>query len=152
MTKQITDIDLVAADLKTLGTQFYGQSGMTGKFTGETFIMMWKMILEQGIGALFVSFDDSGKLTGVLGMMMCPGMFDGKVTAQESFWFVTPEARGGMTGVRLFRQAIDWCQKVKVERLLMGRLMESMPAKVEDFYIANGFKVMETIYMKEFKW
>ena len=130
---------------------FYSKSGLTGTFDAHHFLLTWEMLLDQGIGTLFTSYDEAGSVEGMIGMILAPSMFDAKVTAQEAFWFVKPEARG-LAGVRLFREVEKWAKEIKVERILMARLIGSMPEKVSDFYLSHGFTQVETSYVKDTSW
>jgi GNAT superfamily N-acetyltransferase len=106
------------------------------------------MLLSKGLGVIF-KWEENGRVVGLIGAILSSGMFDGKVVAQEAFWFVSPEFRGHSGGIRLFKEVENWAQLVGVERLFMTYMHSSMPEKLQKFYERQGFVALETSFIKE---
>ena len=64
--------------------------------------------------------------------------------AAEAFWWMSPECRGGTTGVRLLRQAEDWARQQGVPYLHMV----APNSRVAKFYERLGYRPLETHYYK----
>lgn len=127
-----------------LGKHFYSLTGLTGDFRGNTFCDFWNGFLAHGQAAMWVCRKD-GKIIGTIGMTLTASLFDGKVIADESFWFVHPDNRG-TAGVKLFIVAKDWAKECGASRMLMGRIL-NIDNGVEKFLTHHGFKPLQTQYV-----
>ncbi len=145
MIARIFNIDnSLAVRLVECGDKFYGKLGKT--ISPDVFIPMWNKLLEAGIGTLWVSHDGP-TITGGLGMVLSPCMFDGVIQADETFWFVDPKHRGD--GIRLFNTMIEWAKSLEITRISMVSLNDVTGDRVSKFYETRGFAKVETRYMKE---
>jgi GNAT superfamily N-acetyltransferase len=134
--------------IRALGDTFYEQAKLPGKFRLNSFANSWHTILNLKLGALWRA-DQDHRLTGLLGGIFSPDLCDGVIVAQEAFWFVHPDYRGGMTGIRLFHAFEDWSKEIGASRIIMAHLTNSMPEKLKSFYQRSGFREVETTYMRE---
>jgi GNAT superfamily N-acetyltransferase len=86
----------------------------------------------------------NGKLNGMIGMMSLPHLWDGDLLAAEMAWWVEPEARTGLAGVRLLRAAERWAFFIGATRLVLVAPND----RVEAFYVRAGYEKVETSYQK----
>jgi GNAT superfamily N-acetyltransferase len=147
MVKRIFNLKPVdAQQIITLGKEFYGMTGLSGTFHGDTFISFWNGFLQHGQAAMWVYVEDS-VIVGTIGVTLTMSLFDGKVIADESFWFVAPHHRG-TAGVRLFVEMKKWAKEHGAQRILMGKMLYINPEndKVGLFYERQGFMKLQTQY------
>ena len=86
------------------------------------------------------------ELIGMIAAVICPMWFNKSVlTAQEWFWYVKPENRGGV-GIKLFKKLEDMLRQKGVEVLTMISVKE-MPS-IDGIYIKLGFRQSEQNWIK----
>lgn len=95
---------------------------------------------------ILIEEGDDGLINGALGGMIHRDIYGEALIAQEFFWFMRPDTRGG--GVRVYRAFEQWAKARGAVSIRMGHLLDSMPEKVARFYQLVGFKAAETVYMK----
>lgn len=144
MIRQATIEDL--AELEPCARAFYATSTHLKLFDMGRFVALWSGLLTSGTGAIFCLFDGD-KLNGALGGVIYPEAYSELMIAQEFFWFVKEEARGG--GVRLYHEFERWAKAKGADVLRMAYLVDSMPGKVEKFYRRAGLQPVEVCYSKE---
>lgn len=149
MITEIVDIGAEPEDtIQFLGNRFVEEGKLPGSFRPEFFRKTWGLIFKMGMGAIW-KLEIDGKLAGGFGGMIHPDMNDGELVAQEAFWYVIKEHRGGMQGVRLKHAFEDWAAMKGAKRILMTHLKCSMPEKLKAFYERQGYREMETTYVKD---
>jgi len=141
--RQAVESDLAA--LAPCAEAFYASSAKLHDFELGRFVGLWKVLISNGSGAVFVVEKD-GLLVGAIGGMVHPEPYSKGTIAQEMFWFVQPFARGG--GVLLYRAFEAWAKTKKATELRMGYLVDLMPEKVAHFYERVGFERVEVGYSK----
>ena len=129
-----------------LGKEFYGLTGLRGEFHGDTFVTFWNAFMAHGQSAMWV-FRSESVIVGAIGVNLTMSLFDGKVIADEAFWFVDPKHRG-TAGVRLFFEMAKWAKEHGARRILMGKMLSIDPEndKVGQFYERQGLKPLQTQY------
>lgn len=143
--ENLTDMDMAA--LKSLGTEFYIESEMPGEFNFEHFISSLRIAHRASIlGLWFLEQDE--RIVGMIGGLLAPNVFTGKMIAVESFWFVTGEYRRGISGVRLLYAFIDWAIESGATAIHMGYMCNINPEHMAKFYMTSGFVPHETMYVK----
>lgn len=140
------DIDDLSL-LSQAGNTFYKEAGLPGTFIPEVFIMTWTKLLMDKVGVILYS-EKENKPAGAIGGIIYPDPNDGRLIAMEMFWFVHPEYRGAKNGVFLYKAFEEWAKNQKAEKLIMVAL-EGPYSSVGDFYLNQGFKILETQYIKE---
>ena len=89
---------------------------------------------------------------GVLGMagaMAYPCWFNNAhLTAQELFWWVEPEFRGGSMGAALKSGLEDWGCSKGCLTMEMGALEASRPGALARLYKRDGYGPKEAIFCK----
>ena len=133
--------------LGSLGEQFTRESRYV-KFSLTVFKHNWAGFLQAGIGTIFVAEDDDGKIAGAIGALKFNEPNSGVPMANELFWIVAPEHRGGC-GVLLLNRLEKWAKSEGCRWLWMNYLIDSMPEKVKGIYEKKGFKIIETHWAKE---
>lgn len=149
MTRRIVQLTPeIDEAIKTHGRAFYSLTGMTGEFNEKWFLGIWRKILADGVGALWVMENDN-KITGIMGGILHPCIFSGVIIATESFWYVDPNHRKGMGGIRLYQEFRKWARQVGVARIQLAHVSGSMEGELDRFYVEQGFKKLETLYVME---
>lgn len=152
MIRELTFEDVDA--LIPLGHEFYAASGLPGKFNEVTFSNVLKAIVAGGIptltGILYGLFDDSGKLVGSIGGLVTVDFLTGDVFAQETFWFITKEYRGGTGGLKLLTSFENKAKELGATRVHMLHL-QSMgnDSQLSKIYSHRGYTLIEQMYSKE---
>ena len=108
---------------------------------------VWMNLLSVGVGRV-LGLWKGGLIVGGIGILITPALEDGTLVAQEAFWFVTGESRGG--GMKLFIKGEEMARAAGVKRMHMIHLTNSMPDKLKKLYERRGYSKVETTYMKEF--
>jgi len=103
---------------------------------------MMAHLIESDESLLLVS--DRDRVDGMIGMYTYDHPLSGTRMAAEAFWWMSPECRGGTTGVRLLRQAEDWARQQGVPYLHMV----APNSRVAKFYERLGYRPLETHYYK----
>jgi len=70
------------------------------------------------------------------------------IAATELAWWVNPEKRGNMSGVKLLTSLERLCIKRNVKYLNLAYMQSSMPEQVRSMYERMGYKLQETLYTK----
>jgi len=147
MIERVTDINAVPEDdLKALGEGFVREARVPGGFKVDVFKRNWSMILGRNMGAMWII--RNGKIQGALGAIMHPDINDDQPVAQETFWFVAPEYRGGTMGIRLLNEFETWAAFHGAKRIISAHLTTSMPEKVARVFQRRGYYPAETVHIK----
>ena len=147
MIERIYKIDeTVASQVIELGKQFYSLTGLKGEFHGNTFVDFWNELSKRGQCSTWI-FRCGDTITGALGVIINMSLFDGKTIVEEMFWFVHPDHRG-TAGIKLFLAAQQWAKESGAARMMMGKML-TIENSVGDFYEKNGFRKLQTQYIKD---
>lgn len=131
--------------LVALGTEFYAESNLPGKFVPEKFLESWKTYYGLGWGAVF-GLVDGDRFTGALGGMTYPDPNDGETVATELFWFVNKESRG--QGLKLFNEFERWAEVQGAKRISMIHLTNLAPDALRKLYLKRGYREVEVHFIK----
>lgn len=131
--------------MQSVADEFYASSEFLSDFSMPRFCEIWGELISKDAGVIFVDVRDS-HIAGVMGGIIHRDIYGEKLIAEEMFWFVKQDVRGG--GIRLYKQFEVWAKGKGAASLHMMHLLDSMPAKVSDFYLRQGFKAVETRYSK----
>jgi GNAT superfamily N-acetyltransferase len=91
--------------------------------------------------AIFV-LEREGAVVGMIGLAVLPHFMSGEVIGSEMFWWVEPDARKGIGGVRLLKRAESWAKDHGAVRMHMI----APNAAVAKFYEAVGYHALEVAY------
>ncbi len=131
--------------LETCAREFYASSKHLRDFELSRFVGLWTSLIAGGTGVIFI-LAAGGDIAGAIGGISHPDAYSALIVAQEFFWFVRSELRGG--GVRLYRAFEQWAKDRGCGELHMAYLPDSMPGKVAIFYEKMGFRLAEVAYAK----
>lgn len=140
---ELTDLPRLAAG----AAEFYAASEFLTAFDIGRFCEIWTTLLRSGSGVIVIEEGPDGLINGALGGMSHRDIYGEDLIAEEFFWFMRPDTRGG--GVRIYRAFERWAKARGAVTLQMVHLLDSMPEKVARFYLAVGFKAAETRYIKK---
>ena len=130
-----------------MGERFYRSSHYSGwaDFCRESSSKLVQMVIDTGV--LMIAEQD-GQDVGMVGLVVAPFMFNNdKLGAYEVFWWVEPEARGGMTAWRLLRSIEQVCAEMGVTSIQMVVLSDS-PERAAKMYERAGYVHSETSFTK----
>lgn len=123
--------------------EFHASSAHLRDFDPEHFVQSWTTYLYGGFGVIFV-LETNDEIVGTIGALRHPDSNSGKMVVQECFWFTQKRYRG--RGGLLYRALVEWSRGCE---LRMGYLVDSMPERMEEFYLKQGFRRVEVSYAKE---
>ena len=145
----VEDIERVA----DLGQKFFDESGYVGliEFDRPTILdLIEKSFDDQYNFGIFVAETDL--IIGIAGIMAVPFFFNRNHSiAQELFWYVEPDERGGRAGIMLYHAIDQWVRQKASTILGMTALENESRESVESFYKKMGFKPSDHGWIKEIK-
>lgn len=130
--------------LVEMGGRFVANSIYAGRMANNPkaqCALMLRMI-EHPDGQVYVS-EESGKITGMVGVAALVHPWSGEWMAEEVFWWVEPEARG--PGIKLLKRAEQWADAKSCVRL---RASAPNP-KVARAYWRLGYTKVEESFQKD---
>jgi len=128
--------------------KFFAESNIGGEFNDETFILSWTGFMKSGNGTIFI-LTEEGQIVGAIGGLTYRDINTGKGLALETFWYVDTEFREKGVGGQLIYQLEQWAKSMFCTRLIMGALMNAEFSKMEKFYTAKGYKIIEANFSKD---
>lgn len=91
--------------------------------------------------------EQKGKVVGAAGVLFYPCWHDtSKRDAQEIFWWINPENRGGRDAIRLIDQIEQDAMAAGINRLMLAHTAEN--EKVGFYYARRGYTKTETTYAR----
>lgn len=96
----------------------------------------------------FVSEVD-GEIQGMFIGCAWEHYFSNAVLSTDFLLYVSPDHRGGMTGIRLMKAYIAWAKHRKVNDVRLGETAGIDPDTIAKLYAKLGFKKYGTIYKLE---
>jgi hypothetical protein len=131
-----------------LAEAFFAESKLPGEFKWHHWYNTWSDLMAKDIGAIFCYFLD-GRPVGVIGGLQFNCFNTGDHEIIEAFWYLLPNCRVGMAGIRLLDRFEEWGRQVGAVRCKMAHLEDVNPAIVADMYRRRGYVKQETTYRKE---
>lgn len=102
----------------------------------------------EGRDATVLVIEIEGEIVGVAGAMIYPFFFNlNHRVAQEFFWFVSVEHRGGRESIRLFQALEAWAKDNGADSMAMVALGCNYES-VSEFYRKQGYYRQETSFMR----
>lgn len=132
-----------------MGKSFFDESGFAAETSFDPASL--RRTLEQLVaaedGVLLVA-EYGSELIGMAGALCYPHYFNAnEKAAQELFWWVRPENRGGPAGVRLLRGLERWAESRGCRTLTMICL-PAIESPAERVYQRSGYRASERGYIK----
>ncbi len=140
--------DLYNEDLHVLGASFFAEANLPGVFISAIFVHNWTVFINQQFGAIHLLERDN-KVVGAIAGVAHPDPYDGKMVAQEMFWFVNPGSRGNIDAIRLYDAFEKWAKAKKAKRIGMACVCNDKMGKLRKFYERKGFKPKEVNFFKQ---
>lgn len=78
-------------------------------FNQASFLLLWKSILDLGLGVLFLLKSEDGSVHGILGASLTPDFLTGDMVATELVWVVDNQGHGN--GMRLLESFESWAKE-----------------------------------------
>ncbi len=132
------------------GKSFFDEGNMPGGFDPDHFAKAWGSIIQTGRGSIIGSFEGE-TIAGALGAILCPNLFNRRQFAVESFWYVLPEFRNSLHGIRLLREYERWARDKGLDDAFMIHLENLQPERLKGIYERFGYSLIETNYHKRLK-
>lgn len=129
--------------------RFFDEGRIAGSLDEGLFIRTWAAHIKAGSGIVLVDETETGELKGSIGGFVVPDQFTGDIVAHEGYWYVNPQHRKGLTGVRLLREFEAEAARRGAKRILMIYIHQPQAAKFDKFYERAGYKPLEVVYSKE---
>jgi len=95
--------------------------------------------------AKILLFREGTQTVGMLIFLLFPHYFTGEATAGEIVWYVIPEARGGMAGLRLLNAAERLASSLGAKRMQMVAPTD----RIAELYKRRGYGFIESTYQRE---
>jgi hypothetical protein len=128
--------------------KFHAEMKLPGTIIPDVFLKNWLFFLAN-YPSVILSLWKNGELVGGLGAMIAPDILDGRLCANEFFWFVDPAHRSGRGAILLLTAYEKWAAKhgaVEVRMLhLIGGETENTLSR---FYERRGYRLIEMAYRK----
>lgn len=131
-----------------MAREFFEESGFGAEcaFDGPSMMATLMGMLQNPDAALLVAGDEP---FGMAGALAYPHYFNARQkAAQEMFWWVRPEKRGGPAGVRLLRAIEQWARERSCTTLSMICLPALKESPAERVYQRTGYRASERSYIK----
>ena len=132
-----------------MGRAFFDESGFSAELScdpgslRETF----SHLIYSDDGVLLIA-ERGTEPIGMAGAIAYPNYFNrAEKSAQEMFWWMRPDARGGHDGVRLLRGLEHWAQSRHCRSITMICLPE-LGSPAERVYQRTGYRASERSYIK----
>ena len=130
------------------GEAFHKEMQLPGEFIGQCFVDFWITLLATLPSVIFL-LRKQGELIGGIGGAISPNPNDGRLCAQEQFWFVDKAYRGGSGAIRLVDAFEDWARSKDAVEVRVARMMTGADQPgIERFYDKRGYGMLEIHYRK----
>jgi len=125
---------------------FHREFDLPGTVIPAVFVANWTTFFTTCRSTIFSAWrgDD---LIGGLGAIVSPDFHDGRLVATEMFWYVRPEARGGMAAVRLLKRFIEWGDTYAEETRLV-HMLGGHDESLDRLYRKLGYRPLEVAYVR----
>ena len=131
--------------LTPMALEFYSQSRFLRDFDADRFAKCWTGLLTLGTGVIFLLGDED--ISGMLGGVIYPDLYSGRLIATEFFWYVRLGSRG--QGMQLYQAFEQYARDRGCEEIRMVHLLDSMPEKLNRVYRRLVYVPSEVHYVKE---
>lgn len=131
-----------------MAREFFNESGFSAEteFDGPSMRSTLLGMIQNPDAALLVAGDEPFAMAGALAY---PHYFNVRQkAAQELFWWVRPDKRGGPAGVRLLRELESWARAKGCTTLTMICLPALKESPAERVYQRSGYRAAERGYIK----
>lgn len=132
-----------------LGREFFDMTelGKVTEYDPQSAGRCFMGLIESASSVVLV-IEKEGTIIGGAGATIYPFYFNlGHKVAQEFFWFISEEHRGGAISIRLFNMLEAWAKEHGAETMVMIALGCNFTS-VSEFYRRRGYFQQETNFMR----
>ncbi len=138
------------SQLQTMGALFFDVSGLDKWFSYKPrcFSQVCANFMADDKAVILVG-EERGGAVAMAAALAYPCWFDSDhLTAQELFWWVEPDYRGGPLGTELRKSLEDWARDKGCLTMEMGALETLRPEALAHLYERKGYGPKERIFVK----
>ena len=149
MIRRATKADIPA--LTFMGRKFFEESGFGAEmvFDEESLRKTLEHLLDSDDGVVFIAIGANGRPIGGAGAMAYPYYFNLACRAgQELFWWIDPEIRGGLVGIRLLHALEAWAKERGCRTFTMISLPAIGDSPAARIYPRMGYRPSEHSFIK----
>ncbi len=136
--------------LQIMGAKFFKVSGLDKwfSFKPRSFSQLCTRLMENDQAVILVAEREIGAIAMAAALAYPCWFNEDHLTAQELFWWVEPEFRGGQVSGQLHRGLEDWARSRRCLTMEMGALEASRPEALAALYKRKGYGAKESIFCK----
>lgn len=127
---------------------FFRESNLDGILNFDHFCETWSRLIALDMAKILLYIDNNENAKGIIGGTITKCTMTADIIAMESFWWVAPELRGGVCGIKLLREWEKACMSAGAKRLYVGNLEQLNNEKMRCLYRRMGYRALETHYVK----
>lgn len=134
---------------------FHAEFDLPGEFKPSVWLRNWQTFYDRYDGVVFGLWKDS-RLIGGMGAIIIPDLSDGRKIGQEMFIFIDPQERVGAGFLKVIRAFHTWGKAHKLETRLVHLHHKNetdgqreQAARLQRFYVKQGYRKLETGYVRE---
>jgi len=117
--------------------------------TSDEFCQQWNGIMNLRMAFLVVADDGQNGFAGALGALVAPRMYWPGWLASETFFWIRPKYRGGLTAARMLKEFEAEARRRNCVVAHVGHKHRFRAEEMERFYSRFGYVPIESIYQKE---
>ncbi len=136
--------------LQVMGAKFFEATGFDKWFRWNpaTFAKAIVHFIESETAVVLVGDGPNGVVAMAAALAYPCWMDEDSLTAQELFWWVEPEFRGGPFGNALHRGLEDWARGKDCSTMEMGAIETLRPDVLAAAYARKGYEPKERIFCR----
>jgi len=142
--REMTEDDLL--DVLIVGREFSREAPKSHKWDRDKTIEFLKNALVSPQYQIFVSETD-GEVNGGIVCAITSLLMSHTTVASELVWFVSKEARGKPSSIKLVKRFESWAKENGAQYVFMGDITQV--GDLGNLYKRMGYHAVETAYMKE---
>lgn len=138
------------ADMTRMAKRFFDASGLDlwFRFKPQSFAKTVGLFIENSQAVILVAEKNSG-LVGMAAALAYPCWYDADhMTAQELFWWIEPEHRGGPLGEDMLKMLEKWARDSGCLTMEMGALEVQRPDVMARVYARRDYAPKERVFCK----
>lgn len=129
------------------GHEFHSELNLPGEFIPDCFVNTWLGFLSS-FPSVILGMWKEGALVGGIGGIVAPDLYDGRLYAQELFWFVGKAYRHGSGAIRLIKEFEQWALSKRAVEVRMSAFAGPESDHIRAVYEKLGYAKLEVGYYK----
>lgn len=127
--------------------RFHAEMNLPGQLLETVWLKNWTTFLTTYPATIHALWKGEA-LIGGLGGLIVPDLLDGRLCANEMFWFMHPEHRTGTGALRLLNAFEAWGRAQGAVESRMIHLVGHHDAQLKRIYEKRGYTCLELCYRK----